>query len=351
MIKPLNRWWNTAIIATTLILAGILEWGSVSAQPFATIRDGSDGTEYMAAQILVKFKATATDTELRDAVKRGTLSLIKHIETEAMKDRGHSGISHMWTGLPVRQAIEVLRRNPAIEFVEPNWVYTHQAGPADLYFDNGSLWGMYGDSPSAGPVNTFGSHADDAWAAGYVGSSTVYVGVIDEGVQYLHPDLNGNIAVADSRNFYNGGPIYTAGQDAHGTHVSGTIGAKQDNGGVVGVNWNIQMISAKFLGPNGGNTAAAVEAIDYLTSLKQNNPDINIVALNNSWSGGIVCFYFSWRDGSTNQKCALRRDDTDSLARRENGHRWAIRYLQVASDNDDSTATGGPADHRGKFAA
>ncbi len=287
MIKLPNRWWNIAtIITTTLILAGILEWGSASAQPYATIRDGADGTEYMAAQVLVKFKASATDAQLSDAVQRGFLTLIKHIETDALKVRGHSGVSHMWTGLPVRQAIEALRRNPAIEFAEPNWVYTHQAIPADLYFGNGNLWGMYGDTPSAGPVNTYGSHADDAWAAGYVGSSTVYVGVIDEGVQYLHPDLNGNIDVADSRNFYNGGAIYTAGQDEHGTHVSGTIGAKQDVGGVVGVNWNIQIISAKFLGPNGGNTAAAVQAIDYLTHLKQSNPNINIVALNNSWGGG-----------------------------------------------------------------
>lgn len=286
MNKPSNGWWKTPAIAATLILSGILQWVPVSAQPYATIRDDADGTEYMAAQILIKFKTAATDAELIDAVKRGTLTLIKHIETDAMKDRGHSGITHMWTGRPVREAIEALRDNPAIEFAEPNWVYTHQAVPTDFYFANGNLWGMCGESLAAGPVNTYGSHADEAWAAGYTGSSGVYVGVVDEGVQYMHPDLDGNIDVADSRNFYDGGAIYTSGQDSHGTHVSGTIGAKANSAGVVGVNWNIQIISAKFLGPAGGTTAAAVQAIDYLTNLKKNNPAINIVALNNSWGGG-----------------------------------------------------------------
>ena len=36
--------------------------------------------------------------------------------------------------------------------------------------------------------------------------------------------------------------------DDHGTHVAGTIGAKANNGGVVGVNWNVGLISGKFLG-------------------------------------------------------------------------------------------------------
>lgn len=41
--------------------------------------------------------------------------------------------------------------------------------------------------------------------------------------------------------------------DAHGTHVSGTIGGVGNNGvGVAGVCWRVQLISAKFLGPTGG---------------------------------------------------------------------------------------------------
>jgi thermitase len=51
------------------------------------------------------------------------------------------------------------------------------------------------------------------------------------------------------------------------------------------VNWNVTMIPAKFLGRNGGTTANAVKALDYLTALKTRY-GINLVATNNSWGGG-----------------------------------------------------------------
>src|SRR5262249_19507614 len=74
--------------------------------------------------------------------------------------------------------------------------------------------------------------------------------------------------------------------DDHATHVSGTIGAKGGNGaGVAGVNWNVTLISCKFLGPNGGSTSDAVDALNYLRDLKERH-GINIVCTNNSWGGG-----------------------------------------------------------------
>ncbi|MFM8635388.1 MAG: S8 family serine peptidase, partial [Planctomycetia bacterium] len=80
--------------------------------------------------------------------------------------------------------------------------------------------------------------------------------------------------------------VYGGTGDDHGTHVAGTIGGVGGNGvGVAGVNWNVTMISAKFLGPSGGSTSDAVSALDYLTDLKTRH-GINIVASNNSWGGG-----------------------------------------------------------------
>jgi subtilisin family serine protease len=67
--------------------------------------------------------------------------------------------------------------------------------------------------------------------------------------------------------------------------VAGTIGGLKNGAGVVGVNWNVKIISAKFLGPNGGSTASAVAALNYLVDLKRNR-GLNIVATSNSWAGG-----------------------------------------------------------------
>ena len=73
--------------------------------------------------------------------------------------------------------------------------------------------------------------------------------------------------------------------NGHGTHVSGTIGAAGNNGlGVVGINWNVQLLSCKFLDSGGyGQTSDAIACLDYLLQMK--NKGYNIVASNNSWGG------------------------------------------------------------------
>lgn len=66
-------------------------------------------------------------------------------------------------------------------------------------------------------------------------------------------------------------------------HTCGTIGAVANNIGVVGVcPSGVQVIPAKFLGANGGTTANAVLALDYLLRLKTKH-SLNMVATSNSW--------------------------------------------------------------------
>ena len=207
-------------------------------------------------------------------------------------------------GLSVAAAVRGIQADTAVAFAEPNWIYTHDATSNDPYYANGSLWGMYG--PASTPSSAFGSRAAEAWAANHVGDGRVYVGIIDEGVM-SHPDFGGNIwtslgevagdGIDNDHNGYvddvrgwdfagNDNTTYDGSQDDHGTHVAGTIGAVGGNGlGVAGMNWNVTMIPAKFLGRNGGTTANAVKAVDYLTDLKVRY-GINLVATNNSWGGG-----------------------------------------------------------------
>lgn len=215
-------------------------------------------------------------------------------------------------GVNLADAARRISALPGVMYAEPNFIHTPAVVSNDPYYTTSSLlWGMYSDdSPTtvgpAGTTNQFGSQAEEAWYDENFGSQSVVVGVIDEGIQYTHPDLDANIwtnpfdpldGVDNDGNGYvddihgwdffsNNNSIYDGTSDDHGTHVAGTIGAEGGNGaGVAGVNWNVTMISAKFLGPSGGYTSDAVEALDYLVDLKQRH-GINIVATNNSWGGG-----------------------------------------------------------------
>lgn len=263
------------------------------------------GNEFVPGEVIIKFTSGTLSTQREAVLNRISAKVTEKILTRTMLASGdNEGINLVSTTFPVQEAVQLLRGLPNVEYAEPNYIYNHFATSNDPYYTNGSLWGMYGDATS--PANQYGSQAGEAWAAGNTGSNTVIVGVIDEGIMKTHEDLSANIwvnpydpvdGVDNDGNGYiddtngwdfdgNNNTIYDGAQDDHGTHVAGTIGAVGGNGkGVAGVNWNVKMISAKFLGRQGGTLANAVKAVDYITDLKTRHA-MNIVATNNSWGGG-----------------------------------------------------------------
>lgn len=270
------------------------------------------GSQYIADEVLVQFAPGATPFQMEQvrAIVGGQTREVIHTVTMQEAGAGRLERVSIGNGLAVPTAIQKLQRNRAVVFAEPNYVYQTAAVSNDTYYTNGSLWGVYSDdSPATGPsgtTNQFGTQAEKVWAANLTGSSNVLIAVIDEGVQVNHPDLNPNIwvnpfetagdGIDNDGNGYiddingwdfanNDASVYDSTGDDHGTHVAGTIGARGGNGaGIAGMNWNIKMITAKFLGSGGGTTANAVRAIDYITDLKSRH-GINLVASNNSWGG------------------------------------------------------------------
>lgn len=264
------------------------------------------GYEMVPNQMLVKFKPDINANGRANAMARMNAQVLEHIHTAAMKSAGdRAGVFLLRVPIDVVSAVSRAKAFEEIEIAEPNFIYKHDATSNDPSVTGGSTWGLYGSATS--PANQFGSGAMAQWTKDNVGSSSVVVGIIDEGVMFNHNDLKDNIWVNpgetanngldDDGNGYvddirgwdfasNDNTTFDGSSDDHGTHVAGTIGAKGGNStGVAGVCWNVKMITAKFLGRNGGTTANAIKAVDYITDLKTRH-GLDIVATNNSWGGG-----------------------------------------------------------------
>jgi uncharacterized protein (TIGR03382 family) len=258
-----------------------------------------DGREYVAGQLLVRFK-TGTSMALTSSThgKLGTKVL------------------HTFLTQPELQVVQVdpaamdsmlaaYRLDARVAYAEPNFVYRISALPNDTRF--GELWGMHNTGQSAGTVDV-DINAPEAWDL-LTGSETAgVVTVIDTGVDYTHPDLSANMWVnpgeIPGNNLDDDGNGYVddihginaitnsgdpKDDEEHGTHVSGTIAGRGNNAlGVAGVNWTAKVMGCKFLDSSGSGTSAnAIKCLDYVHMMKTRatNP-VNIIATNNSWGGG-----------------------------------------------------------------
>ncbi|MCB0853195.1 MAG: S8 family serine peptidase, partial [Bacteroidetes bacterium] len=210
-------------------------------------------------------------------------------------------------------------------FIEPDAAVNALNTPDDSAYNyqwylknSGQLGGIIG--------NDLG--AEMAWEQ-ETGKEDVVVGILDSGIDWKHPDLVENIwqnlgedadgdgvviiwngstwifdpddenGIDDDGNGYiddfigwdfandDNNPMddHISG---HGTHVSGIIGAKGNNGkGISGIAWNVKLMPLKFLDENGmGYTSDAVLALNYALQMGAN-------LTNHSWGGGTFSQAFS----------------------------------------------------------
>lgn len=226
-------------------------------------------------------------------------------------------------------AIEALRARADVVYAEPNFIRKAMALPNDPRYPE--MWGLN----NTGQPSTFGGNpgtagndirAEQAWNI-TTGNRSVVVGVIDTGIDINHEDLKDNIwtnpaeiagnGIDDDGNGFvddihgwdfahNDATVfdytlptfpppdtYTGDLDDHGTHVGGTIGATGNNAtGVVGVNWQVSLMSLKFLSEDGaGSTSDLLNAFAYAKAMRQlwqssgGTKGANLRILNNSYGG------------------------------------------------------------------
>lgn len=95
------------------------------------------------------------------------------------------------------------------------------------------------------------------------GSVNVDVAVIDTGISLSHPDLN----VVGGRDCVTPTTPTLDDQNGHGSHVAGTIGARDDDQGVVGVAPGAPLWSVRVLDASGfGTFAQVICGVDFVTA-------------------------------------------------------------------------------------
>jgi subtilisin family serine protease len=178
-------------------------------------------------------------------------------------------------GLSVAEAIRRYQENPNVLYAEPDYVVHTDVFPTD------PSWNQQWDMTKISAPTAWNTQTD---------AGTVVVAIIDTGIDFTHPDLQGNLWTnSDGSHGFDcvNGRCSKGGLDrfGHGTHVAGTIGAAANNGiGMAGINWKIQLMSLRFLDANGsGYTSDAVLAFDQVTALKQQG--VNVRVTSNSWGG------------------------------------------------------------------
>lgn len=164
------------------------------------------------------------------------------------------------------RAVEAMRADPRVQFVAPDQVVELVAAEPLAP----------GDSAPSGVLRIAAATASSVHPA-----STVAVAVIDTGVDLANPDLN---VVAGTNCLAKGKKATPQDDNGHGTHVAGTIAAKNTGSGVVGVAAGTTIVAVKVLNSAGSGTFSSVICgIDFVT---RNARTLNIGVANMSLSGG-----------------------------------------------------------------
>jgi subtilisin family serine protease len=201
----------------------------------------------IAGQFICVFhKGAVARDKVRNEAARAAGAGLKHVYADSIRGFSASAGS----------AAQLQARNPNIAFCEQDQeMGAIQGGP----FDFREL-GKPNPNPPAQSV-PWGVTRVGGGAGTGSGSGTAWV--IDSGIDLDHPDLN--VDAGRSRNFSTGASADDG--NGHGTHVAGTIGARDNGFGVIGVSPGATLVAVRVLNNAGsGSNSGVIAGVNYVAA-------------------------------------------------------------------------------------
>jgi subtilisin family serine protease len=227
-----------------------------------------EGPLYRQDEVLVKFKPTLSDQTIKATIAAYQCKKLKRIP------RINVYKIQVQTSTTLEQTLFALRRNPDVEYAEPNYISYVTETPNDSLFDY--QYALYNNGQDIGPPGSpqgkerADINATSTWEE-TKGDNDIVIAIVDTGVDLDHPDLNDKIH-SSGYDFINDDSDATD-DHAHGTHVAGIAAAETHNDeGIAGVAWNCKILPVKVLDAWG--TGSYAEMIEGIIWAADNGADV-----------------------------------------------------------------------------
>ncbi len=276
-------------------MAGYSRYLFAIALGLASVLHAQKPIEFEPDEVIVRLHGAASVDEAQVLLGQG-----KYVVSRQLVRSLPIYLVKLTDGSGVPSALLDLKNDPDVRWAQANHLLELRATPNDPSFN--SQWSMNQatdadvDAPEAWDVTPGGQDR---------GGDDIVAAVVDGGCLISHPDLATNLwnnphetaanGIDDDNNGYiddyygwdcynNDGTIPVS---SHGTHVSGIVGARANNGAfVAGANWNVKLM---IIAASSSNTAIVSTGYGYIIDQKRDWIETggalgaNVVVTNNSF--------------------------------------------------------------------